>query len=316
MEDSLKDQNFEEIWAALLDNSRPFPPRFLHSFSDLSKENLSSLEKIWNQVDRQRRISLVADLESLLEADTVLCFDDLTLFVINDEEPTVRSNAIKLLWESEDVHLVPILIHHLRKDPSELVQSAAASGLGKFVFLGELDEIPPTLLKKIEDNLLDVMKTSTSQEVQRKALEALGYSSREEVKGLIGKAFEEKNSRWVASALFAMGRSADRQWENQISDMIDHHNDDIRIEAIRAAGELELVSLRDKLIEKAIDSEEIWDVHAAAIWSLSQLGGEEARETLEDLLEKAEDDEETDILEEALDNLSFTDDQHTFGINL
>ncbi len=46
------------------------------------------------------------------------------------------------------------------------------------------------------------------------------------------------------------------------------------------------------------------------------VGGEDARETLEDLLENAEDDEEAEILEEALDNLSFTDDQHTFGINL
>lgn len=316
MEERLQNQNFKEILAALLDNSRPFPARFLHSFSDISKEDLESLKKIWKQVDKQRRITLTADLEELLEADTILCFDDLALFLINDDEPDVRSNAIRLLWESEDIHLVPILIHLLQNDPSELVRAAAASGLGKFVFLGELDEISPSLQNEIEDNLMAVLNTSSSQEVQRKALEALGYSSREEMKDLIRKAFEHKNSRWVASALFAMGRSADRQWENQISEMIDHPDDDIRIEAIRAAGELELVSLREKLIEKATNLEEIWDARVAAIWSLSQLGGEEARETLENLLENTEDDDEMDILEDALDNIAFTDDQHIFGMNL
>lgn len=316
MEKKSSDLNFKEIITALLDQSRPFPPHLLHSFSDITPENLDSLKQIWIKIDEKRRTSLISDLDSLLEADTVLCFDDLALFALNDEAPSVRSNAIKLLWESEDPRLVPMLINSLHNDPSELVQASAANGLGKFVYLGELEKIPAQLLKEIEDNLLNVIHTSSNQEVQRKAFESLGYSSREEVNGLIKKAFEEKNTRWIASALFAMGRSADRHWENQVSEMIDHQDDDVRTEAIRAAGELELVSLREKLIEKAMDKDEIWDVRMAAIWSLSQLGGEEAQETLEDLLENAEDDEEADILEEALDNLSFTDDHHTFGINL
>jgi HEAT repeat protein len=309
-------QNFNEIIKALLDNNHPFPPKFLHVFSDISSEDLEELKKIWDKVDLKRRIALVADLEPIFEADTLLNFDDFTLFALKDNDPSVRSHAIHLLWESEDAHLVPILFHLLQHDPSDQVRAAAASGLGKFVYLGELDEIPRNLLTEIEENLLEAIRTAGSQEVQRKALEALGYSGRSEVRGLIQKAFQEKDNRWLASALFAMGHSADRQWENQVSEMIDHHDEEVRVEAIRAAGELELVSLRDSLIEKAMDEDEIWDVRMAAIWSLSQMGGEDAREALEDLLEKAGDDEEADILEEALDNLSFTDDQHTFGINL
>lgn len=308
--------DFKKVLAALLDNSRPFPPRFLHSFSDLSVEDLGSLKKVWNQVETKRRTTLLSDLESLLEADTLLNFDEFSRFALSDVDDGVRSNAIRLLWESEDPHLVPVLIHLLQHDPSELVKAAAATGLGKFVYLGELDEIPRNLLEEIEGVLTSTFKSSASQEIQRKSLESLGFSGREEVKEFIQKAFQQKDSRWISSALFAMGRSADRGWEQQVSEMIDHQDDEVRTEAIRAAGELELVSLRDALIQKATDDGETWDVRMAAIWSLSQLGGEDARETLEDLLEKAEDDEEAEILEEALDNLSFTDDQHTFGINL
>lgn len=307
--------DFNQVLAALLDHNRPFPARFLHSFSDISAEDLNALKKIWAKVETGRRSTLLSDLESLQEADTLLNFDDFSRFALTDEIEGVRANAIRLLWESEDPHLVPVLIHMLKHDPSDMVKAAAATGLGKFVYLGELDEIPRNLLAEIEDALITSLKSAISQEIQRKSLESLGYSSRVEVKEFIQKAFQEKDARWISSALFAMGRSADRTWEQQVSEMIDYHDDEVRTEAIRAAGELELVSLRDALIEIATDDEEIWDARMAAIWSLSQLGGEDARETLEDLLEEAEDDEEADILEEALDNLSFTDDQHSFGIN-
>ena len=81
----------------------------------------------------------------------------------------------------------------------------------------------------------------------------------------------------------------------------------IQLEAVRAAGELELDSTRrillDLLEEEAQDS----DIRSAIIWSLSQIGGR-IRETLEKLAEETEDDEEIEILEDALDNLSFTED--------
>jgi len=308
--------DFKEVIRALLDNSHPFPPKYLHSFSDISTKNLNSIRKIWDKVDPKRRAALVEDLEPLLEADTLLCFDDFAQLALSDPEATVRSHAIRLLWESDDAHLIPIISYLLENDPSDEVRAAAASGLGKFIYMGELDEIPANLLKKIEDQLLNVMRNSKNQEIQRKALESLGYSSRKEVAPFINKAFKEKDTRWLSSALFAMGRSADRQWENQVVEMIEHYDEEVRIEAIRAAGELELVSTREILIEKATDETENWEIRMAAIWSLSQIGGEDAREPLEDLLEKAEDEEEADIIEEALDNLSFTDDQHTFGINL
>ncbi len=316
MEEDIRKVDFAELIGALLDNNRPFPPKYLHAFSDILAENLNLIKNIWEKVDPKRRAVLMADLEPLLEADTLLCFDDFAQFTLSDPEASVRSHALGLLWESEKPQLIPILLDLLRHDPSNEVKAAAARAFGKFVQLGELEEIPANSLKEIEELLLDVLQNSEDPGIQSKALEALGYSSRKEVSPLINKAYQEKDTRRISSALYAMGRSLDRKWENQVLEMIDHHDEDVKIEAIRAAGELELVSARDTLNEKAIDENEDWDVRMAAMWSLSKIGGEDARDTLEDLLEKAEDEEEADIIEEALDNLSFTEDQHTFGINL
>ena len=49
------------------------------------------------------------------------------------------------------------------------------------------------------------------------------------------------------------------------------------------------------------------DVKKAAIWSLSEIGGLDARAALEGLLKSTTDDEEIEFLEEALENLDFTE---------
>ena len=55
-------------------------------------------------------------------------------------------------------------------------------------------------------------------------------------------------------------------------------------------------------------------MHSAAIWALSQTGGERVRQVLEDLLENAEDDEDAEFLDEALENLALTEDMQLFSV--
>ncbi|MBA4400239.1 MAG: hypothetical protein C0396_10315 [Anaerolinea sp.] len=52
----------------------------------------------------------------------------------------------------------------------------------------------------------------------------------------------------------------------------------------------------------------------AAIWSLSKIGGEKVRDTLEKALDDSEDDDEIEMLEDALENLQFTEGFNQFGL--
>ena len=54
--------------------------------------------------------------------------------------------------------------------------------------------------------------------------------------------------------------------------------------------------------------EEEQDITSAVIWSLSQIGGEDVRTYLENLLDQIDDDDQLEFLEDALDNLAFTED--------
>jgi HEAT repeat protein len=78
----------------------------------------------------------------------------------------------------------------------------------------------------------------------------------------------------------------------------------LRMEAARAAGELELAEALPMLLELLDDPDE--NTRQASIWSLSQIGGEGVQEALEGLYEAAEDEGELELLESALDNLTFT----------
>jgi hypothetical protein len=63
-----------------------------------------------------------------------------------------------------------------------------------------------------------------------------------------------------------------------------------------------------------LDTEDNEDVHEAVIWSLSQIGGEDVRTYLESLLDATEDDEQAELIEDALDNLTFTEDMAKFDL--
>ena len=159
----------------------------------------------------------------------------------------------------------------------------------------------------MKTNCSEATTSAEATLVRRRALESLGYSGREEVVPLIEAAYHEKNPDWVVSALFAMGRSSDDRWKKQVLSQLRAPDEDIRSEAIHAAGELELASARPVLLDLLEDEEDL-ELRRELIWALSKIGGEGVRDRLEELLDAETDDEEAEFIEEALDNLFFTED--------
>ncbi len=132
---------------------------------------------------------------------------------LTDPDAEVRTRAICLLDEFEDIKLISSFIKILKDDTDVETRAEAATALGKFVELGELEEIPEQARRQVEDALLEKANSEDQLLVRRNALEALGFSSRPEVITLIESSFRRQNPEWQASALFAMGRSFDERWE-------------------------------------------------------------------------------------------------------
>lgn len=299
--------SFNLITKSLLDNSQPFPPSYLHRFSDISPEDLARLKSVWPQVLSDRRAALLEDLENLADADTLVSFDDLCKFTLEDSDPRVRQTSLQILWESNDTSLIPKFIRMMETDENQLVRAAAASSLGQFVYLGELEEISKGWLDQVADHLISVHRSKEVDLVRRRALESLGFSSREEVKDFIIAAYHKEDNDWIVSALFAMGRSADTAWVPSILEMLDHPDTEVQFEAVRALGELEAVQARSPLLAMLEEGIEDDEVRLGVIWSLSKIGGEDVKDALEQLLEETEDEDEAELIEEAMENLFFTE---------
>ena len=304
---------FQTVLDALLSERQEFPRRYLQEFSDLGSLELKNLLDVWPRVKPSRKLTLLEELDALAETDTLVSFDDFARALLTDPEPEVRMRAIRLLDEYEDPKIVPSYLDMLQNDPDVNVRMEAAKALSLFVDLGELEEISHDIYHQVEDALLASANGEDDVRVRRAALESLGYSSRPEVSTLIDSAFHREDPAWQASSLIAMGRSADERWDEDVIRSLVNVNDRIRKAAVQAAGELSLQLARPILL-KMLGEEEDADILSAVIWSLSQIGGEDVRTYLENLLDQLEDEEQIAFMEEALDNLAFTEDLERFDL--
>jgi HEAT repeat protein len=305
--------SFQTVLDSLLDTKRDFPRRYLNLFSDMGTLELQTLQDVWPRVGLSRKLSLLEQLESLADEDTLVSFDDFARPLLHDPDAAVRVHALRLLNESDDVKLIPPIVDLLKHDADANVRSEAAMSLGHFVALGELDEISSEAYSQVQAGLLDSARGEEQTRVKRHALESLGYSSDAEVVKLIESALNKRDSEWQASALIAIGRSADDRWEEEVLLGLADADTPVRLAAVQAAGNLALKSARTMLL-RMLEEEDDDDVTSSVIWSLSQIGGEDVRPYLENLLDQTEDEDLAEFLEEALDNLTFTEDLDRFEL--
>jgi len=305
--------SFQKVINELAQGEETISRGSLNSFSDIDPASLRALQEAWPHIPAQRKRKLLEALEALSEEDTLVSFDQFARSLLADSDSQVRMRAIRLLDESDDIRLIRPFIQILNEDQDVETRAEAATALGRFVELGELEEIPEEPRRQVEEALLQKANSEDQLLVRRNALEALGFSSRPEVITLIESSFRRENPEWQASALFAMGRSYDERWEESVLSRLMDVNSLIRLAAVEAAGELRLASARTSLF-RVLEEEEEDDIASSAIWSLSQIGGEDARLYIENLLDLAEDEEDVKFLEEALENVEFTDELNRFDL--
>ena len=311
--------SFQDALDLLLDEQQPLETDMLmpytRFFSDITPSRLKAFQKIWEKIPSARKHALLAHLKDEDDFDLRYSFDDLALPLLSDADEVVRTFALRLLetYEGEDV--IAKLLDIAENDPAIDPRVEAIALLGIYVYYGELEEVSPENLKKIEEVLLRIAKNEGKAKIRQAAIEALGFSSREEVPALIKDAWERDAAAWKASAVFAMGRSYDTAWKEEVLEGLVNENDLVRLAATKAAGSLSLAAARPILL-RLLTEENEEPVLRAAIWSLTEIGGEDVREYLYALLDEYGDEDEEQIayIEEALENLNFTEDVQNFDI--
>jgi HEAT repeat protein len=278
--------------------------RDFEHFSDLNRNELSCFVDLWSSIPDRARVGLVSTLAQLAAESLEYDFERVFREVLKDPDPDARLAAVKGLWECEDDALAGQFLHMLEHDPDDKVRAAVASGLGHYIYLAEMEELEPALGAAIETALLTTIHNPTvSLEVRRRAVEAISFSCNPEVPDIIRDAYEHEEPLMRVSAVFAMGRSADRRWSKTILQELLSPDSEIRFEAVRAAGEL---SISDALqpMARMLDDEDDLSIRQAIVWALGQIGGNAARRLLEHVIASQE-EALYEIAQDSLDELSF-----------
>ena len=299
------DISFQSVIEALLDVEQTFPTRYLYRLSDLPMEEVKAIKEIWPKIPDWRRRGLIEDTETMFEQDYLLSYESLCRIGIRDEDPQIRFASLRSLAEYEVPGLVPEFIELMKQDPDADVREISTTLLGKYIYMGEIEELSRHRLEEIVEQLLLVYHSDDHPAIRQKALEALGYSSKDDIPKLIHKAYQSGDSEWKASAINAMGKSYNRQFTKIIIKELSSTHELIRIEAIRAAGELEISEASRILLENLEDANS--DARMASVWSLSQIGGTGVRSSIEALLEEDVSEEEISLINEALEYLEFNE---------
>ena len=297
------ENTFFELLDILRDESQPIPTQRINEFSDLDRDQIQEFVSTWTTISTQRKQQILQIMGQRAYDHIELSFEAINRIAIQDPASEVRSIAIENLWESEDPSLVPILLESLGYTGDEQIRAVAATALGKFVWLGEIEKIPTEFLSQVETSLLDACKNDVSIVVRRRSLESIGYSSHDQASQQIEDAYNTNDEGIQQSAIIAMGRSANERWDTYVLNELINPDPLIRLEATRAAGELEIREALDLLIDLLQDVND--DIRLATIWALAEIGGDAALNALVELSDNSEDNALQDVIQEAIDHLTF-----------
>lgn len=296
----------EQTIAKLVDPDEELLDSWLPDLSSLNSAELEKLEQAWPTIEAKRRGQIIYHLVELAEDNFELDFDNIFKGRLKDEDAGVRSKAIEGLWENEEASLIEPLIDLLEKDSSEEVQAAAATALGKFALLAELEKLRPNHKARVSRSLLAVINDQAKPaEVKRRALEAAATLTLPQMKKAIAQAYQSGDNQLKISALFAMGKSCNTSWLPILLKELTSPDAEIRYEAAGACGELGEEEAASFLCDMVNDPD--IDIRLAAIQSLGKIGGPEAKGCLEKCLNHS-DEAIRGAAEEALSQLEAEED--------
>lgn len=276
----------------------------VYRLSDMSVEEMEQFTARWpEQSDRRRRI-IARHMADISEDNFVVDFSPAFRFLLSDPSRDVRLATLDGLWDTSNTDVVAPIINLMQADAEEDVRASAAATLGHFILMGEWGQIDHDVAEHIVETLLDQFdRSDTAESVRRATLESLGNAAHSRIPDIIGEAYHRGDDAMQLSAMFAMGRSADRRWVPVINDEMINSSTDMRVEAARAAGNIGASDCVDRLIE-LLDDEEL-DVQLAAVTALGQIGSDRAYETLQRFAADAEAYRLAEAVEDALDEIEW-----------
>lgn len=291
------------------------PSAIVYGLSDLTSDELRAIAPAWKALPARAKLRLLRALNEASEAMFELGFREIALLALEDESSPVRSAAIELLWTDESAQTMQKLMRLADCDSDQDARATALEQLGRFILLGEYGDIAAELAAEAQALTYRLHCDPTQPiSIRRRALEALSNSSHPQANDLIRAAYDDGNHELKVGAIFAMGRSCNKIWRDELLAELENSDSERVYEAIRACGQIQIEAALEPIIEFALAEDQ--ELQLIAIWSLGEIGGKRAFEALSRLEEGAADEALAAAIDEALDAAGFSLSFASLGLEL
>jgi HEAT repeat protein len=222
--------------------------------------------------------------------------------LIYDEDEIIRSKAILHLWNYPTKNFLDLLIKYAISDNSLTVRTNAIITLGRYVYEDAInifdidlnDYIFPENLKgedfkNVIQFLLNIFNDPDKSCNERcAALEALSYSTDQEVAIVISKAFQDNDISLKKSAIYAMGRNKAEHWKIILLNEFNKNDSNLQKPLIKAAGEYKLYEAGPFLLKLAHSADK--ELVKETIKALSKIKYKAAYEVIDKLSKNTDHD--------------------------
>jgi hypothetical protein len=296
----------DEVIAELRSEEGNLPgPTLLYGLSDLTHDQVMSLQPTWRSLDATYRRVLMQMLVDAMESNYELDYTAFGLQALQDDNSGVRQAAIEVLSENDSLYLMKRLMTMAQQDPDDVVRQEAMRALGRYVQMHELGELNDEDGEQVEALVYDTLQNNPSVDMQRIALESIAHCSRIDVSDAVQAAYDTGKPDHQMSALIAMGRTCETYWSPLVLQELDSDEVELRREAAQASGALQLSEAVPALAKMLY--EDAREVQERVIWALGEIASREAMRVLEAAAEMAEEQDDEHLMmlvDDALGNAS------------
>ena len=260
-------------------------PEDLHAVSRLSSGSDDVVRERLSELESASRFAL---LERLHEVGAEFGGYDFTVLfsaMMSDEDVAVRTLAVSGLATCETAGATATLLTVARSEEEDAdVRREAVTALGEVAMRLELGWASSEAADEVVDALRAIAEdVREDEEIRASAVSGVGVVSALWVPELIEQAFESDAAALHLGAIQAMGRSADVFWLPVLEGSLVAEDEDDRLAAVQAIGEIGSEDGAPMLLELFDDPSASEDLIQGAVAALGEIGSEEAVEELQRL---------------------------------
>ncbi|MYJ57579.1 MAG: hypothetical protein F4088_01430 [Chloroflexi bacterium] len=273
------------VIAAVASGQIELEPDDLHAVSRLAPDSAGLVSAQLAQLESMSRFALLEQLQRIGSEFGGYDFTVVFAAMITDDDAAVRSLAVNglAICETGGATKALLTVADSEEEDSD-VRREAVTALGEVAMRLELGWASG----EDADDVVDCLRTIAEDvreddELRAAAVSAVGVVTADWVPELIEEAFRSDTAALHLGAVQAMGRSADVYWLPVLEGSLVAEDEDERLAAVQAIGEIGSEDGAPMLLELFDDPSSSEELIQGAVAALGEIGSEEAVEELQQL---------------------------------